>query len=68
MGYRVRIQKVERPTNQSFSISFPSALAQAMDIEKGEEFEWYAETKNLFLLKRVKPQAIHKSQKAVKAE
>ena len=63
MGYRVKLQKVERPTNQSFFLSFPSALAQAMGIEKGEEFEWFAETKNLFLLKRVKPQAIHKSEK-----
>ena len=65
MGYRVKLQKVERPTNQSYFLSFPSALAQAMDIEKGEEFEWSAETKNMFLLKRVKPQAFHKLRKTV---
>jgi hypothetical protein len=38
-----------------------------MSIEKGEEFEWFAETKNLFLLKRVKPHDIHKPRKATKA-
>jgi len=54
MGYLVKIQKVERPTNQSFYLSFPSALAQAMDIKKGESFEWIVETKNLILLKRIK--------------
>ncbi|OHD56904.1 MAG: hypothetical protein A2096_02555 [Spirochaetes bacterium GWF1_41_5] len=54
MGYTVKIQKVERPTNQSFYLNFPSALAQLLDVQKGEEFEWIVENKNLFLLKRVK--------------
>ena len=39
MGYLTKIQKVERPTNQSFYVNLPSALAQAMGIEKGESFE-----------------------------
>ena len=56
MGYLTKIQKVERPTNQSFYVNLPSALAQAMSIKKGEQFEWIIETKNLLLLQRVKPQ------------
>lgn len=55
MGYQTKIQKVERPTNQSFYVNFPSALAQAMNLEKGEIFEWEIEDKNLMLLRRVKP-------------
>jgi len=54
MGYIVKIQKVERPTNQSFYLNFPSALAQLLNIKKGETFEWEVETKNLIVLKRVK--------------
>jgi len=54
MGYLTKIQKVERPTNQSFYVNLPSALAQAMNIEKGEKFEWLIENKNLLLLQRVK--------------
>jgi len=54
MGYLTKIQKVERPTNQSFYVNLPSALAQAMNVEKGEEFEWLIENKNLLLLQRVK--------------
>lgn len=54
MGYKSKMQKVERPTNQSFYITFPSALAQALNIEKGEEFEWEVENKNLLVLKRIK--------------
>jgi len=53
MGYKVKIQKVNRPTNMSFYLSFPSALAQLLDVQKGEEFEWSVENKNLFLLRRV---------------
>ena len=53
MGYKVKIQKVNRPTNMSFYLSFPSALAQLLDVKKGEEFEWSVENKNLFLLRRV---------------
>jgi antitoxin component of MazEF toxin-antitoxin module len=54
MGYLTKIQKVERPTNQSFYVNLPSAVAQAMNIEKGEKFEWIIENKNLLLLQRVK--------------
>jgi antitoxin component of MazEF toxin-antitoxin module len=54
MGYLSKIQHVQRPTNQSFYVTLPSALAQALEIEKGESFEWIIENKNLLLLKRVK--------------
>jgi antitoxin component of MazEF toxin-antitoxin module len=55
MGYSTKIQKVDRPTNQSYSVNLPTALAQSFEIEKGEEFEWIIENKNLLLLKRVIP-------------
>ena len=54
MAYLTKIQKVERPTNQSFYVNLPLELAQALNIEKGEEFEWVVENKNLLLLQRVK--------------
>lgn len=55
MGYRTKIQRVDRPTNQSFSVNLPTALAQSFEIEKGEEFEWIIENKNVLLLQRVTP-------------
>jgi len=63
VGYKTKIQKVERPTNQSFYVNLPSAVAQAMNIEKGEEFEWVIENKNLLLFKRVVIQKNFKSKK-----
>jgi hypothetical protein len=54
MGYKVKIQKVERPTNNSFYINFPLAIAESVKIEKGEGFEWFIEDRNTFVLKRIK--------------
>ena len=55
VGYNVRIQKVERPTNKSFYVNFPAAIADAAQIEKGEQMEWLVEDKNTFVLRRVRP-------------
>ena len=52
MGYRIKVQKVERPTNRSYYVNLPAALAEAINVEKGEEFEWEIEDKNLLLFKR----------------
>lgn len=55
MGYPVKIQKVERPSNRSFYLNFPMAIAQALDIQKGETFEWSVQDQSTFTLKRLKP-------------
>jgi hypothetical protein len=54
MGYPIKVQKVERPTNKSFYVNFPAALAESADIEKGEDMEWLVENRNCFVLKRIK--------------
>ena len=54
MGYNVKIQKVERPTNTSFYVNLPAAIAEAADIQKGEEMEWFVEDRNTFILKRIR--------------
>lgn len=54
MGYRIRIQKVDRPSNRSFYVNFPAPIADAVNMQKGEELEWHVEDKNTFVLKRVK--------------
>lgn len=54
MGYKVKIQKVDRGKTKSFYINFPAAVAEASNLEKGEEMEWVIEDRNCFVLKRVK--------------
>jgi len=55
MGYRVKVQKVDRPSNRSFYVNFPSPIADAVGMKKGEELEWLVEDRNTFIIKRVKP-------------
>jgi bifunctional DNA-binding transcriptional regulator/antitoxin component of YhaV-PrlF toxin-antitoxin module len=55
MGFVTKVQRVDRPTNQSFYVVMPVALAQSFELDKGEEFEWIIEDKNLLLLRRVNP-------------
>jgi antitoxin component of MazEF toxin-antitoxin module len=54
LGYNVKIQKVERPTNTSFYVNFPAAIAEATEVQKGETMEWLVEDRNTFILKRVR--------------
>ena len=54
MGYNVKIQKVERPTNTSFYVNFPAAIAEATEVQKGETMEWLVEDRNTFIFKRVR--------------
>lgn len=55
MGYNVKIQRVDRGKTKSFYVNLPAAVAEACNIEKGEEMEWLVENKDTFVLKRVKP-------------
>jgi hypothetical protein len=55
MGYPVKLQKVERPTNRSFYINLPAALADAVQLVKGEDLEWFIEDKNTLVLRRKNP-------------
>lgn len=48
MGYKAKIQRVDRGKTKSFYINLPAAVAEACNIEKGEEMD-------TFVLKRVTP-------------
>jgi antitoxin component of MazEF toxin-antitoxin module len=54
MGYKVKIQKIQRATNKTYYVNFPGTVADAINLEKGEEMEWFIEGRNCFVLKRVK--------------
>jgi antitoxin component of MazEF toxin-antitoxin module len=56
MGYIIKVQKVERPTNRSFYLNLPAVLAEALDIQKGEQLQGSIEDKNTLILSRLKTQ------------
>jgi hypothetical protein len=55
MGHKIKIQRVERETTKSYYVNFPAALAEAAQVEKGEQLEWLMEDRNTFILRRVIP-------------
>ncbi|MCK4983805.1 MAG: hypothetical protein KAS17_12825 [Victivallaceae bacterium] len=65
MGYKVKIQRVERGNTKSFYVNFPAAIAESVRVSKGEEMEWIIDDRNTFVLKRVKNiPSVRKSKKS----
>jgi bifunctional DNA-binding transcriptional regulator/antitoxin component of YhaV-PrlF toxin-antitoxin module len=54
---------VERGKTKSFYVNFPAAVAEACNIEKGEEMEWIIEDKNTFTLQRIKKSTVRQPKK-----
>lgn len=52
MGYPTKIQLIKRQTSEQWYINFPSAIAQAMEFDRGEIVEWLIEDKQTMTLKR----------------
>lgn len=52
MGFPTKIQLIKRAKSEQWYINFPSAVAQAMEFDKGEIVEWIVESKNKLILQR----------------
>lgn len=52
MGYPTKIQLIKRVNSEQWYINFPSAIARAMEFERGEIVEWLIEDKLKMTLKR----------------
>ena len=54
MGYKIKVQKVDRPTNRSYYVNLPVVLAETLAIQKGEAWEWSVQDQNTLIFSRVK--------------
>jgi hypothetical protein len=52
MGYPTKVQLIKRKASEQWYINFPSAVAQAMDFQRGETVEWLIEDRTQLVLKR----------------
>lgn len=52
MPFPTKVQLIQRQNSEQWYINFPSALAQAMDFQRGETVEWIVEDKSLLALRR----------------
>lgn len=55
MGFPTKVQLIKRAASEQWYINFPSAVAQAMEFEKGETVEWIISDKAHLILARSAP-------------
>jgi hypothetical protein len=62
MGYPTKVQLIKRKESEQWYINFPSAVAAAMEFERGEVVEWIIEDKSQLVVRRRKtpPSAMKK--------
>ena len=64
MGFKTKVQLINRKESQQWYINFPSACAQMMDFEKGEIVEWVITDTGDLILKRGKDVDLNEKKKA----
>ena len=52
MGYKTKIQLINRAKSEQWYINFPAAVAQAMEFQKGEVVEWLIDDHQRMVLSR----------------
>ena len=52
MGYPTKIQLIKRAKSEQWYINFPSAVAQAMEFQRGEVAEWLIDDHQRLVLQR----------------
>lgn len=57
MGFPTKVQLIKRKQSEQWYINFPSAVAQAMEFQRGEIVEWIVEDKSQLVLNRTQPPA-----------
>jgi len=52
MGYKTKVQMVNRKYSKQYYIIIPVPMAEALEIQKGEAVEWKIEDKKKLILRR----------------
>ena len=52
MAFPTKVQLIKRKKSKQWYVNFPSALAQAMEFDRGETVEWIVEHRSLLALRR----------------
>jgi len=63
MGFPTKIQLIKRTASEQWYINLPSAVAQAMEFQKGEVVEWVIEDKQRMTLHRVEQTVVDTDKK-----
>lgn len=52
MGFKTKVQLIQRKESQQWYVNFPSACAQMMNFRKGEVVEWEVTASGDLILRR----------------
>jgi antitoxin component of MazEF toxin-antitoxin module len=66
MGYPTKIQLIQRPKNQQWHVNFPNALAEALELQKGETVEWEIHSRDVIIMVRKEAPAAREVEQTVK--
>ena len=54
MGYKVKIQLIQRKDSQQWMFNIPSAIGAALELKKGEVIDLTIRDKNHLIVRRIK--------------
>ena len=54
MGYKTKIQLIQRKDSQQWLFNIPAAIGAALELKKGEILDLTVKDKNCLIIKRVK--------------
>ena len=63
MGFPTKIQLIKRAKSEQWYINFPSAVAQAMEFERGEIVEWSIEDRYKLIMTRKEAMSVDSKKK-----
>jgi bifunctional DNA-binding transcriptional regulator/antitoxin component of YhaV-PrlF toxin-antitoxin module len=52
MGYATKVQLIKREKSEQYYVNFPSAVAQAIELDAGEIVEWIIDDHQNIVLRR----------------
>ncbi len=65
MGYQSRVQVIQRgEKSRQFYMICPAPMAEALELEKGEEIEWVIEDRRTVVIRRLSEAAKRKVRRA----
>ena len=54
MGYKIKIQLIQRKDSQQWLFNIPTAIGAALNLNKGETLDLTIKDKNYLIIRRVK--------------
>ncbi len=63
MSFPTKLQLIKRKASQQFYVNFPSASAQMLDFQPGEQLEWILLDRSQLVLNRLQPPPVELKKK-----